>query len=113
LHSATENGGLADTAWFDETGAALTPEAWSDGAAQLLMLRRAVLDVPRSAVDVTLVLVNGSDADREFALPELTGGWRFEFGSDGAEAREVDATLRVPSRSISLLAGSLPVHADA
>lgn len=113
LHSATENGGLADTAWFDETGAALTPEAWSDGAAQLLMLRRAVLDAPRSAVDVTLVLVNGSDADREFALPALTGGWRFEFGSDGADAREVDAALMVPSRSISLLAGSLPVHADA
>jgi glycogen operon protein len=113
LHSATENGGLADTAWFDEAGTALTPKAWRDGAAQLLMLRRAVLDVRRGAVDVTLVLVNGSDTDRAFALPALEGGWRFEFGSDGAGAPEVSATLIVPSRSISLLAGALPVHADA
>ena len=113
LHGATDHGGLADTAWFDEAGAALTPDSWSDGAAQLLMLRRAVVDAARDAVDVTLVLVNGSDTDRDFMLPAIDGGWRFEFGSDGDAVREPGAALRVPSRSVSLLAGWAPVPHDA
>ena len=119
LHGKTDIAGLTDTAWFDEAGAALTPDTWSDGAAQLLVLRRAVWDAARGLVDVTLMLINGSDTDRDFTLPDLSvpthpDAWRFAFNSVSNDAAEhvIGATLHVPTRSVSLLVGDVSGHAD-
>ena len=70
---------ILDVAWFDEQGAVLSPEAWADGAAQLLALRRAAQ--ADGYVDVTLLLLNATDEDREFLLPNAEFPWRLALDS--------------------------------
>ena len=71
--------GISDVAWFDERGAVLSPDAWADGAAHLLALRRAAQ--ADGYVDVTLLLLNATDGDREFFAPEPALPWRLALDS--------------------------------
>ena len=68
---------ITDTAWFDENGRTLTGEAWADPYARLLMLRRATSE--GETPDATLLLLNGSDQDRDFTLPEPVLDWTLEL----------------------------------
>jgi glycogen operon protein len=78
LHGAMEVlPGIADVGWFDEKGEVLTPEAWADGAAQMLTLRRAVID--GGNVDVTLFMLNASHEDREFYYPHPELPWEIKI----------------------------------
>jgi glycogen operon protein len=70
---------IADVDWFDESGAILTPTCWSDGAAQLLALRRAALN--GGMVDMTLTLLNATPDDREFCVPGADLPWELELDS--------------------------------
>jgi glycogen operon protein len=71
--------GIIDVAWFDETAAILTMEAWNDPAGKRVALRRAV--VHGEAVDMTLLLLNASNEDREFDLPSPELAWVIELDS--------------------------------
>jgi glycogen operon protein len=71
--------GISDVAWFDERGAVLSPEAWADGAAHLLALRRAAQ--ADGYVDVTLLLLNATGDDREFFAPDPALPWRLALDS--------------------------------
>ncbi len=84
MHGNTEIlPGITDVAWFDESGAPLQPQAWADGAAQLLALRRAAAD--GAQVDLTLTFFNASHEDREFVLPHPDFPWAVELESGNPE----------------------------
>ena len=72
LHGMDVRDGVADSAWFDQHGQAMTPEAWGEPEARTLTLRRAVA-LPNGKVEVTLVLLNADCAQQDFVLvgPEL------------------------------------------
>ncbi len=75
--------GIADAAWFDEAGRGLTLKDWADGGAQLLALRRAA---PQGGVvDVTLLLLNATNREWEFAFPEPELDWEIELDSSRPE----------------------------
>jgi isoamylase len=76
--------GIIDVAWFDETAAILTMEAWNDPAGKRMALRRAVVD--GDVVDMTLLLLNASDEDREFDLPSPELEWEIELDSAAPDA---------------------------
>ena len=116
LHGTTElAAGIGDLSWFDETGGTPSPEAWNDPEGRLLAMRRAAPgDGPDGGVDVVLMLVNGSDADRDFTLPEPRLDWRLLIDSARPERTEPDAqnaVLRVDSRSVVLLGTVVPAAA--
>ncbi|MGH7043729.1 MAG: hypothetical protein ACREFY_16590, partial [Acetobacteraceae bacterium] len=112
--------GIIGAAWFDETGQALPEEAWSDPEGRLLALRRAgAAEPPGRGTDVVLVLINGTDADRAFALPEPAFEWRVLLdssrdGSPESERMRLDAAVVAPgpftvvSRSVVLLGALVP-----
>jgi glycogen operon protein len=77
---------IEDIAWFDAAGVALTQEAWYDGEARVLVLRRADAAADH-AVDVLAVLFNPTDENAEFALP-LSATWTLLVDSADAEAPE-------------------------
>jgi glycogen operon protein len=76
--------GIIDVAWFDETAAILTMEAWNDPAGKRVALRRAV--VHADVVDMTLLLLNASNEDREFDLPNPELEWEIELDSAAPDA---------------------------
>jgi glycogen operon protein len=76
--------GIFDVGWFDEKAEALSMEAWSDMAAQLLALRRAAVDEDK--VDMTLLLLNASHEDRTFMLPNPEFAWQIKLDSVAPEA---------------------------
>jgi isoamylase len=68
LHGTREiRPGVNDVSWFCEKGLPLNEEGWADAAAQLLALRRAVTE--GDVADITLLLLNASNDDRDFVLP--------------------------------------------
>jgi len=79
---------IRDIDWFDEKGTRLNDAAWADGSAQLLAVRRAAID--RDAVDVTLLLLNASSDDHEFALPEPPLFWQTALDCCEAKVEPVD-----------------------
>lgn len=100
--------GIPDTAWFDEQGRELTGQAWADPAARLLSLRRAVGE--RDEADVTLLLLNASEEDRMFALPEPALDWTLEIDTaDPARAPRavLGPTVEVASRSLAVLGAAV------
>jgi glycogen operon protein len=106
LHG-TENilPGLEDVAWFDERGERLSPAAWADATAQLIMLRRAALN--GEVADITLSLFNGSGEPRDFILTNPDLPWEILLDSAHPEnepASTVDLHIEVAAHSVMLLA---------
>ncbi|MDD2877736.1 MAG: glycogen debranching protein GlgX [Acidiphilium sp.] len=92
---------IADTSWFDEQAGDLTSEAWADPNARLLTLRRATHE--QSAADITIVMLNASDQDRNFTLPPPAFAWILEIDSaNPAHVRTPypDPAIMVASRSV-------------
>ncbi|SIQ06169.1 MULTISPECIES: glycogen debranching protein GlgX [Acidiphilium] len=95
---------LADTNWFDEQAGDLSIEAWADPNARLLTLRRATREGEQP--DVTLVLLNASESDREFTLPAPVFDWVLEIDTARPTYRRAAFTepvVTVASRSIVVL----------
>ena len=116
LHGATELApGIRDLAWFDETGQPPSAEAWNDPDTRLLVMRRASqAAAPGVDVEVVLVLINGSDADHDFTLPEPRLDWRLLLDTARPDRTEPDvpgATIAVDSRSVVLFAAAVPAAA--
>ena len=100
--------GIFDTAWFDERGEALTQSAWEDPVAQLLAVRRAeIFSEANGLVDVTLVLLNATDEDREFLLPQPQLSWCIVLDTaepDRPEEVIVEDKVTAPAHALVLLA---------
>ncbi|MCX7072026.1 MAG: glycogen debranching protein GlgX [Gammaproteobacteria bacterium] len=107
LHGRSEPlPGVADIAWFDERADSLSPEAWQDVHGRRMILRRAVAIDP-TAVDVTLLLINGSFDDAPFRLPAPRFAWRrlIDSAAPAAEEDPIDADqVMVSAHSAVLIA---------
>lgn len=117
--------GIVDIAWFDTDGKPPAPEQWANPEIRTLALRRAAAppgeawqpDVPGSPagdggqVQVTLLLLNASNVDVVFHLPEPVLEWQLLFDSSRPDAPEGAggqaggvAIQAVPANSLVLLA---------
>jgi glycogen operon protein len=99
--------GIADVAWFDETAAILSPNAWADGAAHLLALRRAALN--DGTVDLTLLLLNATGQDRDFILPNQNFPWELTLTTATPDQKPASptATLTTPAHTATLLTATV------
>lgn len=61
--------GVADIAWFDQTGATIPAEAWNDSDQRTLVLRRS-MQIPEGKVTILTLLLNPTDRPLMFTLPE-------------------------------------------
>jgi glycogen operon protein len=87
--------GMHDVAWFDETGAEMTPERWNFSEGRLLALR-CIADNERGAISATLLLLNAFSEDRKFDLPQEGMAWHTII--DAAELIETDGAWHRPVR---------------
>jgi isoamylase len=109
LHAATEVlPGIRDTAWFDETGHALSMDAWNDPKGRCLTFRRAAPD-GEGKVDVVLLLLNASAGDIEFRLPApaLPYFLLIDSADPNRGHRALEGTTTVAARSLQLLGAIL------
>jgi glycogen operon protein len=99
--------GVRDVVWFDETGHELTLEAWSDAAAQLLVLQRAS-ELSEHSVDVTLLMLNASNVDREFLYPNTNLTWDMKLNSAAPDMSLIleASKVIVEAHSVVLLAAT-------
>jgi glycogen operon protein len=109
LHATTEIlPGIADVGWFEEKAEFLTPAAWSDGAAHLLALRRAV--PAGELVDLTLLLLNATAEDREFVLPNPEFPWEIALDTTNPDlkpAKPSTPRMTVGAHGAALLAATV------
>jgi glycogen operon protein len=95
--------GRQDLAWLRRTGEPMTPEHWNNRMSRIL---GALIGAPGRGNDGLLLLVNGRDADADFALPP--GRWVAELDSTqpsgrSAWRRGTETHIALPSRSLLLL----------
>jgi glycogen operon protein len=106
--------GLRDVVWFDETGTEMTPERWEFPGGRLLALRRIVRDRDHKLA-AFLLLLNASDADRDFTLAPPAFPWQLACDAAQTEAQQPGAfavhhnTLNVRAHSAVLLVAN---HVD-
>jgi len=109
-HGNTElRPGILDIAWFDQFGNAMPSEAWGEGEARTLALRRAV-NAPDGSLDVVVILLNADSSSHDFSLPEPSLDWRVVLETAVPEAAEhlhAGGTIAVPAHSVVLLAARL------
>ena len=60
--------GIADIAWFDQSGETIPVEAWNDIEQRTLILRRS-MRVPEGKVTILTLLLNPDDRPCDFRLP--------------------------------------------
>jgi glycogen operon protein len=106
LHGAEIAPGIADIAWFDERGQALSSEAWQNPEARALAVRRGTIGANGEA-ELVLMLVNAGHDPIEFTFPPP--GTRLHLLIDSAEpdapSRKVEeASIMVQGHSVMLLA---------
>lgn len=85
--------GIKRMQWYDLDGSLMGEAAWGFAEGRVLGLRRAAA-LPDGGVEVSLVLVNGSDGDVDFVLPESEGEWQRLLDTSGAGAAAT--TLHTP-----------------
>ncbi len=74
LHGDEVRDGINDSAWFDQHGKEMTPEAWGEPEARTLTLRRAMA-LPSGEVELMLILLNADSAPQTFVLPGPELDW--------------------------------------
>lgn len=110
--SAEVIAGLQRISWFDMDGNAMTQEGWDNPEGRVLGLRRAVR-LEDTRIQVSFLMVNGSDDDVGFVLPETPAlDWRMVLNTAGpvgtTEAR-VEEDVPLAAHSLVLLSA---VHAS-
>ncbi len=83
--------GVADIAWFDQTGATISIEAWNDIEQRTLILRRSMRIAERK-VTILNLLMNPGDQPCDFQLPPPHLASRVLLDSADAEAHERPVT---------------------
>ncbi|MBW3549833.1 MAG: glycogen debranching enzyme GlgX, partial [Proteobacteria bacterium] len=99
--------GVHDLAWFDERGHLMTQGAWDNPQGRLLTVRRAGTHHD-GRIEVSLLLINGSQKDREFRLPGPALPWLALLDSAQPQAVEqrvdcAEGALTVSAQSVRLL----------
>ncbi len=110
LHGDDVRHGITDSAWFDQHGQAMTPEAWGEPEARTLTLRRAVT-LPDGKVELMFVLLNADSAEQDFVLPGPETDWTLLLDTarpDLPEGPFDDGHARVAAYSVMLLVGVVP-----
>lgn len=80
--------GVRRIQWYDLDGSPMSDAAWEFGEGRVLGLQRACrLDDGR--VEITLLLVNGSEGDVVFQLPDLPVSWQRVLDTSGQRAPDV------------------------
>ena len=107
--------GVTAIAWYDIDGHGMSQSAWDDPQGRVLALRRAAENPEDDTVDITLTLLNASDADITFKLPEPRLQWRCVL--DSARPDEPDWMVEqehvvVQAHSLVLLSGNLIENAE-
>jgi glycogen operon protein len=95
---------IEDIAWFDTEGDALTLEAWHDGDARTLTLRRADAATD-GLVDVLAFLLNPTNEDIDFALPLAPASWTLlvDSAEPASPEREIEGDrARVGAHAIAI-----------
>lgn len=87
-HGQSDETGLADIAWFDPTGAAMTEDAWNAAQSLGLMLaatRGSGRPAHGGGIHAVAILFNASKHDVLFTLPKLEfpGTWLEKYSTDG------------------------------
>jgi glycogen operon protein len=99
---------LRDIEWFNEEGAPMEPAHWQDPERRLLSLRRAGL-VNGGSIEASLMMLNGSVADRAFRVPP-TNNLHWALALDSSDPNRLPGgleseTVQVPSHAVVLLIG--------
>ncbi|HSZ93575.1 MAG TPA: glycogen debranching protein GlgX [Acetobacteraceae bacterium] len=97
--------GIADIAWFDQSGGTIPVEAWNDIEQRTLILRRS-MRVSEGRVEILSLLVNPGDRPCDFRLPEPHLPGRVVLDSAEPETHERPITgqeVRVAAHSAVLL----------
>jgi glycogen operon protein len=79
--------GIADIAWFDQTGGTISAEAWNDIEQRTLILRRS-MRVAEGKVTILNLLLNPEDQAHDFRLPPPPLPIRVLLDTAEADARE-------------------------
>jgi isoamylase len=79
--------GVADIAWFDQSGAVISIEAWNDIEQRTLILRRS-MRIAEGKVTILNLLMNPGDQPCDFRLPPPQLPSRVVLDSADAEAHE-------------------------
>ena len=109
LHGDEVRDGITDSAWFDQHGQILTPEAWREPEARTLTARRA-LTLPDGKLELMLILLNADSAEQEFVLPTPEFEWTLLLDSTRPELPEgpfEDGHALVAAYSVMLLTAKL------
>jgi len=77
--------GVKRTQWYDLDGSVMSEAAWAFGEGRVLGLRRASA-LADGRVELSLVLVNGSDGDIDFRLPDSPCQWQRVLDTAGIRA---------------------------
>lgn len=106
--------GLERVAWFDLDGEVMTQEGWDNPEGRVLGLRRAIRHED-TRIQVSLLMLNGSDEDVVFKLPSSpTLSWRRMVDTaDPDEESGASVSTEVPLMAHSLvLLGAFHVMSD-
>lgn len=77
--------GVKRMQWYDLDGSVMSDDAWEFGEGRVLGLRRACR-LEDGTVELSLVLVNGSEGDVEFRLPDSPCQWQRVLDTAGVRA---------------------------
>lgn len=94
--------GVKRVQWFDLDGSPMSAAAWEFGEGRVLGMQRACRGADGD-VEVSLVLVNGSEGDVEFRLPDTPCSWQRVLDTSGVRAVDIP----VQTETVSLCAHSL------
>lgn len=78
--------GISTAAWFDVDGQPMSETAWHDPEGRVLALRRA--QHHDAHTEITLLLINGYEADITFQLPPPAAAWQLLLDSAHPESPE-------------------------
>jgi glycogen operon protein len=109
LHGDPVRDGINDSAWFDQHGTELTPEAWREPEARTLTLRRAAT-LTDGTVELMLILLNADSADQDFVLPGPEVNWTTLLDTAHPEMPETalaDGHFQLAAYSVALLTAKL------
>ena len=108
--------GIRRLQWYDLDGSVMSDAAWEFGEGRVLGLRRAYVD-ENGRVEISLVLVNGSDGDIDFRLPESPCPWQRVLDTTHPRAAAVAGQgefAKVCAHALVLLMGCVePEHQEA
>ena len=102
--------GIADIAWFDQSGATIPAEAWNDVEQSTLILRRSAR-LPEGMVTILSLLLNPDDRPGDFRLPVPNLPSRVLLDSalpDAPERPLAGDVVRVAAQSAVLLYAEHP-----